>query len=245
MSSAEHGVVVIAHRGASAHAPEHTFASYDLALELGADVLELDLRLTADGVPVVVHDRTLERTADDPRRVAEVRLAELRRLDPAVRPLSLEQVLARYGDSTRYLLDLKEPSAPVEALVAESVARHRLGARVQVQTFSRPGLRRARRCDPGGSLAQLYPPLTTSARVRWDLVRVAAFAAAIGPHSAAVDAALVQAAHARGLRVQPYTVNDPVEIERLLALGVDALITDAPERVRAALGLRPLLAAAA
>jgi len=229
-------MLVIAHRGASAYAREHTLAAYDLALEMGADVLELDVRCTADNCLAVVHDRTLRRTTGDGRGVAEITEWDLLRMDPSLRPLLLEEVLERYGTSARYLVDLKEPRAPLERKVAAAIARRGLGPYVQVQTFSRAGLRRVHRCDPTLSLAQLYPPLTPGQLIRRDLARVASFANAVGPEAASVDLALVEAAHRVGLRVQPYTVNDAAEVERMLVLGVDALITDAPDRVRAAIG---------
>ncbi len=228
--------LVIAHRGASAYAREHTLAAYDLALEMGADVLELDVRSTADNRLAVVHDRTLRRTAGDGRRVAEITGWDLLRMDPSLRPLLLGEVLDHYGTSARYLIDLKEPRAPLEREVAAAIAARGLGPYVQVQTFSRAGLRRVGRSDPALSLAQLYPPLMPAELIRGDLGRVASFANAVGPEAASVDAALVAAVHRAGLRVQPYTVNDGPELERLLSLGVDAVITDAPDRVRAAIG---------
>ena len=224
--------LAIAHRGASAYATEHTFAAYDLAIAMGADVIEVDVRLTADAVPVVVHDRTLWRTAIDPRAVAEVTMADLDRLDPSIRPLSLRQVFERYGNETRYLLDLKAPRSPVERMVLAAAADAGLCDRIQIQGFSRAGIRRARRLDSSMSCAQLYPPYTPKRAALHDLGRVKAFADAIGPHSSSVDPALVIAAHAHGLRVQPYTVNDPAEIARLLELGVDGIITDRPDLAR-------------
>lgn len=230
--------LLIAHRGASAYAREHTLAAYDLALEMGADVLELDVRLTADLQLAVVHDRTLRRSAGDARAVAALTHADLAGMEPALRPLLLEEVLGHYGSSARYLIDLKEPRQPLEREVAACVARSGLGALAQVQTFSRGGLRRMREADRRLSLAQLYRPLAPSAAIRADLRRVASFASAVGPEAGSVDHLLVEAAHALGLRVQPYTANDPAVIERLLSLGVDALITDVPDRARAAIAAR-------
>ena len=224
--------LAIAHRGASAYAAEHTYGAYDMAIAMGADVLEVDLRLTADRVPVVVHDRTLWRTAIDPRPVADVTLAQLGRLDPSIRPLTLRQVFERYGSETRYLLDLKAPRAPLEREVLAVAADVGLCHRIQIQSFSRSGIRRARRLDSSMSCAQLYPPYTPKRAALRDMGRVKAFADAIGPHSSSVDPALVTAAHAHGLRVQPYTVNDPAEIARLLAIGVDGIITDRPDLAR-------------
>src|SRR3712207_255467 len=107
---------IIAHRGASAYAPEHTFAAYDLALDQGADVLELDVRSTADGELVVVHDATLRRTCGDPRRVDSLGRRDLAALGE-LRPLTLDAVLDRYGAQTRFLLDLKDPRPAWERAV--------------------------------------------------------------------------------------------------------------------------------
>lgn len=104
---------VVAHRGASAYAPEHTFVAYDLALTQGADRLELDLRVSADGRLVVLHDPSLLRTTGDPQRIARIPMAALATIDPARRPLTFEAVLDRYGSSTRWLVELKgSASAP-------------------------------------------------------------------------------------------------------------------------------------
>jgi len=235
-------VTVIAHRGASAHAPENSAAALDLALEQGADVLEIDVRLTADGVPVLVHDETLLRTAGDERAVASLRAAELEALPDAVRPMRLDEALARYGRRTRLLLDLKDPRPALVTAVVDCVRRCRAERRVQLQAFGRSGLRLVRLADPSLELAQLYPALMPSALIRRDLSRAATLASAIGPEAGSVDAALVHAAHRRGLRVQPWTVNDAAEMERLVALGVDGLITDTPDL--AARAARPLELAA-
>ena len=224
--------LAIAHRGASAYDAEHTYAAYDMAVAMGADVLEIDVRLTADGVPVVVHDRTLWRTAVDRRAVAELTARELSHLDPLVRPLTLHQVFDRYGAETRYLLDLKAPRPPLERRVLEAVCEAGLRERVQMQSFSRAGIRRASRLVPAISFAQLYPPYLPKRAVLHDLGRIKAFADTVGPHSSSVDETLVRSAHGSGLRVQPYTVNDPDEIARLLAIGVDGIITDRPDLAR-------------
>jgi glycerophosphoryl diester phosphodiesterase len=232
---------VIAHRGASAHAPEHTLAAFDLALTMGADALELDLRATADGQVLVLHDETLARTAGDPRHLRDLTSQEIELLPPAVRPVPLTTVLDRYGAATRYLLELKEP---IEVPVWTAVHERGLAPRVQLQAFSRRTLRRAHWLAPAASLAQLYLAHTPSALIRRDLGRVARFAHAVGPHHRSVDAALVAAAHAHGLAVRPYTVDREADMTALIALGVDGLITNRPAVARAAVAARDISAAA-
>ena len=219
---------VIAHRGASARAPEHTVAAYDRALADGADWLELDVRRLADGTPVVVHDRTLARTCGDPRAVAGLLPRDLREIPGA--PLELAQVLARYGDRARFLVELKDPS-PADGPLALEIAEV-LGVRdrVAVQSFTHAALKGLR--GHGAPLWALYPCRLPARWLRMDLQRVAGWAAGIAPHAASVDAALVAAAHGRGLGVHAYTVNDPVEMDRLVVLGVDGLITDVPDVAR-------------
>lgn len=224
---------IIAHRGASAYAPEHTLAAYDLAIDQGADVLELDIRATADGELVVVHDPTLLRTAGDPRRVAELRGADV----PA---LTLDGVLARYATRARFLLDVKEPSPEWEGRLLVAVGRAGLQRRVVVQSFDHAALRRLHDAGPWLELAALFPTDPPP-----DLAGVATFAAGIGPWHEAVDAALVARARARGLAIRPWTVNGPADIDRLLALGVDGVITDVPDvaaAARSALVAAPLAA---
>ncbi len=229
-------VAVIAHRGASACAPEHTFAAYDLALAMGADMLELDRRSTADGIPVVVHDPTLARTTGDPRPVAEITLEELAWMPPGCRPLTLEEVFLRYGSRTGYWLDIKHLLPAGEGVLVDAIARHGLAHHVGIQSFDHLSLRRVHRLDPGLELAALYRPRRPPEEVRAGLAEAAAFATGIAPHAPSVDQPLVLAAHARGLAVRPYTVNAPQEMARLLRLGVDALITDVPGRARAVVG---------
>jgi glycerophosphoryl diester phosphodiesterase len=217
---------VVAHRGASAYAVENTFAAYDLALAQGADVLELDVRCARDGELVLVHDPTLERTAGDPRPVEALTSAALARLDESTRPPGFEAFLERYAGTARLLIDLKDPSPEWEEAVVEAIDRHGLHGRVVVQSFDLDALRRLHATAPWQPFAPLVPREAAPMDV---LAAAAPFAEGIGPWHGAVDAALVDAAHAAGLAVRPWTVDDPAEMRRLLALGVDAIVTNAPD----------------
>jgi len=234
-------VDVVAHRGASAYALEHTFAAYDLARAQEADVLELDVRRTADGELVLVHDPTLLRTAGDPRGVEGLTRAAIAALDAAMRPPSFEAFLERYAGESRLLIDLKDPTPGWEGRVVEAIERHELRGRAVVQSFDLRALRRLRRRAPWLTLSALFPRDAAPAE---HLEVAAAFASGIGPWHGAVDGALVTAARARGLAIRPWTVDEPAEMERLLALGVDALITNAPDVAVAVVRGTPLPAAA-
>ncbi|MEA2169698.1 MAG: glycerophosphoryl diester phosphodiesterase [Solirubrobacteraceae bacterium] len=208
---------VIAHRGASAYAPENSLAAYDLALAQGAHVLELDVRVARDGAVVVVHDPTLARTLGDPRPVAEVPSAEL---------LLLETVLTRYGARTRYLIDLKDPTPAWETRVVDAIERHGLRTRCTVQSFDGAALDRLHRAASWLDLALLFDQ---SASWHIDVEAVPGHLAGLGPWHPAVDADLVARAHARGLRVVPWTVDDPDEVHRLRGLGLRHVITNRPD----------------
>ncbi|WCO69097.1 glycerophosphodiester phosphodiesterase [Iamia majanohamensis] len=249
--------VVIGHRGASADAPEHTFPSYDLALEQGADYIEQDLQMTADGVLVVLHDDVLRRTARGPEGsctgpVAEKTLDQLRycevgswfeeadpdQVDAAFADLAIptmEEVLDRYGPDVRYYIEIKapDPDADMEEALLALLEDAGLGSpedgsrQVLVQSFSADSLRRLRSLRPELPLVQL-----TRAGEPLDaaaLDQIAEYAVGVGPAAADVDAELVEAGHARCLVVHPYTVDDPAEMTALLDLGVDGMFTNTPD----------------
>lgn len=208
-------VEVIAHRGASGHAPEHTWAAYDLALAQGADALELDVRMTGDRQLVIRHD-------------------------PGPVPpgtLRLHEVFARYGRRTRYLVELKDPRPWLPRLVRETIQEHDVADRVVVQSFDRPWLKRM------GDLPvqALFTPWTPRRRIL-RAIEGGAFAG-VGVWHRSVDKDLVAAAHGRGLAVRAWTVNAPPDMTRLVAAGVDGLITDYPDRVRSQLDAPAALAA--
>ena len=208
--------LVIAHRGASADAPENTLAAFDLALAQGADVLELDVRLF-EGELVTLHDATLERTTGG------------RRDHPAA-PASFAAVLARYGRSTRYLVDLKDPSPAWEGQMLDLLERNEVLDRTTIQSFDLAALERLHARDPGLRIAALY---SRADSVGLDVEAIPRYACAVGVHHPEVDEPFVARAHGRGLAVHPWTVDDAREAERLVALGADALITNAPGAARA------------
>ena len=219
---------VVAHRGASGDAPENTLAAFDLALEQGADALELDVRPAADGSLVCVHDPTLARTTGDERAVAELTGAELRRLDHPAQPATLDAVLARYSTRTRLFIDLKDPAPTWERRVLEAVERHGAGEHVTLQSFDCEALVRLHAVAPALSYSTVYRRADS---VDVDIEAIPAFATAMAPWHPHVDAELVARARARDLVVRPWAVDDADEAARLLALGVAALFTNLPRVV--------------
>jgi len=249
--------LVVAHRGASGSAPEHTFAAWDLALAQGADVIEQDLQLTADGVLVVLHDDSLTRTVRGPGCTGAVRdqtWAALRTCDagswfnaryPAraraeyaqERIPTLDSVFTRYGSRVRYHIETKAPeSAPgMEDSLLAVIDRHGLRAHAHsggifFQSFSAASLQRLRARDAKLWLVQLMDEAPEGS-LDAALDSIARYALGVGPSRRFVDQRFVDAAHARRLVVHPYTVNELAEIQRLRALGVDGMFTDFPGRL--------------
>ena len=255
--SAAAQVSVIAHRGASGHAPEHTLRAYDLALQMGADYIEQDLQMTRDGVLVVLHDADLDRTARGPREhctgpVAEKSYSDLLNCEvsswleadrdvgsAAERIPTLDEVLTRYGKTTRYYIETKQPEqAPgMEEALLDLLAQHDLlpaspdDHAVLVQSFSPESLRKIHRLRPELPLIQLIGARQLSEHIEEGMRDVASYAVGIGPTQRLVTPELVSAAKRHGLLVHPYTVNEEGEMSRLIELGVDGMFTNYPDRL--------------
>jgi glycerophosphoryl diester phosphodiesterase len=258
-------VLNIGHRGASAYAPEHTFASYDLALEQGADYIEIDLQMTADGVLVAMHDKTLNRTAEAPEGVPErycrglvskKTLEQIKMCDAGSwfspeyageRIPTLEEIFQRYGTSVNYYIETKNPDAAPGmeeelvrlleeyGLIPEEGPAETESWQVLIQSFSAESLMKIHELAPTLPLIQLYWA-GTSKSIQRDLDAVSEYAVGIGPYKQDVDAALVEAAHEHCLAVHPYTVNTVEEMEALIALGVDGMFTNNPDLLDGVLG---------
>jgi len=251
---------VIAHRGFSAVAPEHTFAAWDLALEAGADYLEQDLQLTADGVLVVLHDDTLERTGRGDGCAGPVRertLDELGGCDVGtwfnqahpdrarpeyvgLRIPTFRQVIERYVGRARFYVETKNPEeapgmeiALIELLREFDLIGEQPGPPPAiVQSFSHASLLTIARLEPSLPRVQLLPGDYSAEATIGLLPRIAEYARGIGPSHRNVTAQLVQAAMATGLWVHPYTVNERARMQQMLALGTRGMFTDRPDLLR-------------
>ena len=222
--------LVFAHRGGSALAPENTMAAFANGLALGADGVELDVHLSSDGVPVVIHDATVDRTTTGRGTVAHLRAAELARLGvPA-----LDEVLRQFRD-TRVIVELKVNHKSLARAVVDVVRTADAVERVCLGSFGQKVLNAAR---------GLLPALATSAareEVRWALYQSwirrapgnAKYAGFQVPEMAGatrvVSPRFVELAHRAGLGVQVWTVDTEEDARRLIGWGVDALITDRPD----------------
>ena len=241
--------LVFAHRGGASLAPENTTAAFDKGLALGADGIELDVRASRDGVVVVHHDATLDRTTDRRGAVAALNARELAHVDAGhrfargdARPFrghgigvpALGEVLRRYRDC-RVIVEMKINSSEFAAAVVETVRAADAADRVCLGSFGGRALRAARKLEPA---------LATGAgreEVRWALyrswlgwpVRRPSYAGFQVPERAEatriVSPEFIRYAHAAGLGVQVWTVDTETDARRLVSWGVDGLITDRPD----------------
>lgn len=231
--------LVIAHRGASAYAPENTLPAFELALRQGADMLELDVQRSADGSLVVFHDDTTERWDGRPRRVTGCTLAELRALDiGGARIATLAEVCALARErGARLNVELK--GLGVGAEVARLLRAERVEELVLVSSFEPAALAEFAAASPQVPRAYLMGTETLRPSVRfresWPLRALRRVGARVW-HPAYQIPLLGRAiprVRRAGYQVNVWTVNDPALMRRLIALGVDGLITDTPDVLRA------------
>jgi len=233
--------LVIAHRGASGERPENTLSAYQLALDQRADMIEIDLHLSLDGIIMIRHDANLARLGGS-GEIRDHSAAELAKLNAAPgaaleeRMPTLVDVLEGFGDRVEFNLEIKVGEAAsyegIEEIALAMVEERGLISKMLFSSFHDPVLARLRRLSSAARLAVLISPRAPAQM----LERAKAVAAeAINPSIRLVDAELVARAHTSGLKVYPYTADDPRELRRLLEAGVDGIFTNHPRRLRSLL----------
>jgi glycerophosphoryl diester phosphodiesterase len=232
-------VLNIAHRGASGSFPENTLAAFRAAIEAGAEMCELDVQLTRDGAIVVIHDDTVDRTTGGIGAVAMMTLAEMKRLDAGAkfsdrfageRIPTLEEVFDLVEG--RCALNIEIKSEGLETKVTELICTRNAFGWTLVSSFDWAALARIRHIAPEirvGLLASRWPARLIGAATEMK-------AAAINPRVDIVTEDLCIAAHGREMSVYAWTVDEPAEMRRLIAYGVDGIMTNWPERLGEVLG---------
>jgi glycerophosphoryl diester phosphodiesterase len=231
--------LVIAHRGASAFAPENTLAAFRLAVEQGAGAVELDAKLSADGQVIVLHDTTLDRTTNGHGPVRNFSVQQLKKLDAGSffsadfggEPLpTLEEVFDAVGRSIFINVELTNYDSPNDRLVekcVDLVSSFHLEERVLFSSFHPLNLMRARSLLPEVPVAILALPGRPGWWARSFLIRKIS-PEAVNPYYSDVSSNFTAHQHQIGRRVNVWTVNDPKDLERMVLIGVDGIITDNP-----------------
>jgi glycerophosphoryl diester phosphodiesterase len=242
--------LVFAHRGGARLAPENTIAALDNGMRLGSDGFEMDVQLSADGIPVVIHDHTLERTTDRSGPVSALTADELARVDAGfhfqidgAHPFRgqgigvprLDEVLARYPDA-RIIIEMKGGQPELARAVGVSIKKAGAIDRICVGSFYQGSI---------DAIRAAHPEVTTSASqeearwtlhrswVRWPWTKQRKWVAFQLPEKAGwmrvISPAFLRHVHREGHKVQAWVVNERNDIRRLLDWGVDGIISDRPD----------------
>ncbi len=236
--------LIYAHRGASALAPENTLAAFLLALQAGADGIELDVMLSRDKELVVIHDSTVDRTTDGTGKVSDLPLSALRELDAGARfgeefrgeklP-TLAEVFETVGGKMRINVELKNYAQPLDDLTSRVIAlteRFHLADSVLLSSFNPINLRKARRQNRNIRRGLLVSPgdrLMLGAGGRLFPYH------ALHPYYEDVTPEMAADLRVRGKQLNTWTVDDPQALLRLHSIGVDGIISNNPAAARAVL----------
>lgn len=225
-----------AHRGASARQPENTIAAFAAAMEAGADGVELDVQLSADGVPVVIHDEKVERTHAGTGWVASHTVEQLQALPSVLKPKAdplttriptLAEVLDLLAaGNQRINIELKNSVKPykgLEAKVLAMIAERKLGKRAVLSSFNHYSLQRLRERGWTGELAAIHDGMLREA---WRYFRELDVQAVHPSRHVLMVPGYVTRAHRAGFRIRVWTVNKAAQRQRCVRLGVDGIFTD-------------------
>lgn len=235
--------LIVAHRGDSANGPENTLAAFRLALENGADGIELDVMLSADQKLMVIHDDTLDRTSNGHGKVGDLPLEALRELDagswfsPEFKGEhipSLDEVFAEFGGKFLINVELKNYKTPKDQLpelVVALVKKHGLSDSVLLSSFNARNLPRAKSLAPEIRTGLLTLPGVLGLPMRGFMGR--RFGADdLHPYYRDVSAGMVQSRHKLGQKVNVWTVDAPEDLRRMKSFGVDMIICNDPAHAR-------------
>ncbi|MGI2327141.1 glycerophosphodiester phosphodiesterase family protein [Planococcus sp. YIM B11945] len=250
--------LVIAHRGSSFHAPEHTMAAYRFARDMEADYLEIDLQMTKDGVLVALHDFTVDRTTNGSGTVTDMTLAEIKELDAGswfnkkypdmanakyigAQIPTFQEIINEFGYGVNYYLETKVPekNEGIEDELLALLEQNNLlddslpYGKVIIQSFNEHNLRIIHRLNPSIPLIQLErnPEIGEAAKARMETIKE--YAVGIGTYFEKIDEAYLHTAASEGLLVHLYTINNADVAEKWKALGANGLFTDNTSAIKA------------
>lgn len=247
--------MIIGHRGAPVYAPEHTIPSYELALNMGADYIEIDLQMTRDQVLVAMHDSTVDRTTNGHGKVHSFTIKELQKLNAgswfnkeypkyanrsfqSLRVPSLNEIFNHFGRRANYYIEIKHSSQSekMEKQLISLLRKHKLinngQSNVIIESFSSESLKRIHRIEPSIPLIQLLSYHKKGKVTNKELSKIHQYASGIGPNYLMIDAQLIKNAHKNGLVIHPFTINDRDKMLELLKLGIDGAFTDIPDEYK-------------
>jgi glycerophosphoryl diester phosphodiesterase len=227
--------LVISHAACGGHAPANTLAGIRAALSFGADGIEIDVQCSADAVPILMHDLTVDRTTDGTGAVADLTLEQLKELDAGGEPPpTLAEVLARTKGNALLICEIKQPG--IEGRIAEVVHQAEALGDVMVWSFFPKALEGMRSAEPRIPAALLVSDRHVDAlpTLREVAISLGVQGLSIYHEGATEDA--VRLCRRSGLAVYVWTPDAQPDIDRVVALGVDGVCTNFPDRAFAAIG---------
>ncbi|PEJ75634.1 glycerophosphodiester phosphodiesterase [Bacillus wiedmannii] len=244
----------IAHRGASAYAPEHTIQAYKLGQQLKGDYIEIDLQMTKDGHLVAMHDETVNRTTNGKGLVKEHTLEEIKQLNvgsffnekhPALAKKefedttvpTLEEIIETFRNSTNYYIETKSPDEypGMEEKLLEIIQHYEISDKVIIQSFSKVSLQKIHSLDVHIPLVQLLPYKKAVQLTELEIKKYKTYCIGIGMNYKYIDSAYVKRIKKHGLEVHPFTVDNEKDMKKLLLWGVDGMFTNYPDRLHSLL----------
>jgi glycerophosphoryl diester phosphodiesterase len=246
--------LIIAHRGASAYAPENTIAAFEKSIEHGADAVELDLRMTKDNVPVVLHDQDLDRTTNGNGDIQNFTLNEIKQLDAGnwfdekfkgEKIPKLEEVFQKLKDTVKIIIEFKGGLGEypgIEVKTLELIKEYNLEKKVILKSFDPNQLEKLRELN--GNIPLLY---VYAARIPWlgmvidtGISFISVFnldVEYLQPHKILLSKSFTKEAQDASYKIIAWGVNDEDDISEMIDYGVDGIETDYPDKVLKALKL--------
>lgn len=234
-NDSDYSPLIIAHRGASAVEPEHTFLSYDKALDDEADYIEIDLRRTADGELVAMHDDTVDRTTDGKGLVEELTLKKVKALYAGKGQTvpTMEEILERYGSEVQYYIETRENAAGklvMEKHLLQLLEQYAIPKdQVILQSFSKDSIHALHELDPELTLVQLLKKKDVEQLGREDLQAINDNAIGVGIYAGILEESVVDLIQNHELEIHAYYRGDEREwTEKMLQYEVDGIFSDDP-----------------
>ncbi|MGV8146219.1 MAG: glycerophosphodiester phosphodiesterase [Alkaliphilus sp.] len=233
--------LILAHRGASAYAPENTIIAFKEAIKMGADGFELDVHLSKDGYLIVIHDESVDRTTNGNGFIKDLTLDEIKRLDAGSwydskfykeKVSTLDEVVHLVKD-TPLLVNIEIKNGPffyegIEQKIVDCVVKYDMQDRVIISSFDHYSVVKIKEINPSIKTGALFVSRTIAP---WKYIKKIG-ADALHPHFISVTSEMVKNCHESNIEIHTYTVNEPEHINYLNKLGVDSIITNFPDRAK-------------
>ena len=247
----------IAHRGASAYAPEHTIAAYKLGQQLKGDYIEIDLQMTKDGHLLAMHDETVNRTTNGKGLVKEHTLEEMKQLNVGsffnekypnlakkefenAKVPKLKEIIEMFGHNANYYIETKSPDEypGMEEKLLEIIKYYQISDKVIIQSFSEESLQKIHSLNSNIPLVQLLSYQKSVQLNELEIEKYKTYCIGLGMNYKYIDSAYVKKIKKHGLEVHPFTVDNEKDMKKLLSWGVDGMFTNYPDRLHSILDLK-------